>query len=187
MSKEEEEKKRKRNQLAIGLVLIGLMVLSSVGYAFTNQDDPNTNLNKVSYNRFDFVSNNGLWQLSLGNFIFYFTNNPNEVNQLNAGVNLLSSYSGKPLYIMSKDTSTELEIYRNLDQVILRRQYACLDGKPCADANLPLKTCDDNFIIIEESNSSEIRQDKNCVYISGQKQELVKVADEFLFKLMNIR
>lgn len=187
MSKEEEDKKRKRNQLIVGLVLIGLMILSSVGYAFNNNDNPNTNTGKVNYNGYDFASNSGLWQLTLGNFNFYFTYNPNDVSQLNASVNLLSSYSGKPLYIMSEDTGAEFEIYRNLDQVILRRQYACLEGKPCTDANLPLKTCDDNFIIIEESNSSEIKQDKNCVYILGQKQDLVKAADEFLFKIMNIR
>ncbi len=187
MSKETEDKKRKRNQLLIGAVLIGLMVMSTAGYSFLNQDNTAASQNKVNYKGFIFSNNNGLWQLVLGNFNFYFSFNPNQVASLNTSVNLLNSYSGQPLYISSQDTSAEFEIYRNLDQVILRRQYACLEGEKCQDSSLPVKNCDNNFIIIEESNTSEITQDKNCVYIKGQKQDLVKATDEFLFKMLNIK
>ena len=67
-----------------------------------------------------------------------------------------------------------------------RIQKACPEGKKCS-SDLPAKTCADNFIIIEEGNSSAIRQDNGCVYIRGAKDELVKISDEFLFRILGIK
>ena len=188
VSKEAGEKRRKRNQIIIGIVLVGLMVMSSAGYSFMSQDDSITSgQNKVTHNGFEFISNGGLWQLTLGNLNFYFTNTPNDVTPINSSLNLMSSYSGKVLYVSSQNTEAELEIYRNLDQIVFRRQYACLEGENCTNPQYPIKTCEDYFIIIRESEINSITQDRNCVYIEGKKENLAKVADEFLFKILNIR
>ncbi len=188
VSKEAEDKKRKKNSLIIGLALIGLMVLSSVGYSFISQDNPTgSSGNKINYNGFEFVNNNGLWTLNLGNFNFIFKHNPKEITPVNSsGLNLLNRYVGNPLYISSESTEAELEIYSNLDSAVLRRQYACLEGRNCTNEQFPIKTCSDNFIIIEKSSTSEIIQDNNCVFIKGPEENLALLTDEFLFKILNI-
>ncbi len=192
-----EEKRRKRNQLIIGLILVFVMLISVLGYGFQTQEDPNTDSTKVEYNGYTFTADNsGYWLLKIGNADFYFRNNPNEVNASNSVVPLLNSYSGKPLYIYSESQESELELYRNLDNFILRRQYACLDlgnntldtaaAINCSD-ELPLKTCEDNFLIIEEAIEFDVYSIDNCVFIKGPKNELIKATDEFLFKTLGIR
>ena len=56
--------------------------------------------------------------------------------------------------------------------------------------NLPVKTCQDNFIIIEDtSNSNEpsgIEQKNNCVFIKENSNGLLGISDEFLFKILGV-
>ena len=65
-------------------------------------------------------------------------------------------------------------------------QIACLDSAKCPE-NLPIKTCEDNFIIIEEKNKTAITQENKCIFIQGAKENLTKITDEFLFKVIGIR
>ncbi|MEK6917370.1 MAG: hypothetical protein AABW51_00290 [Nanoarchaeota archaeon] len=185
-SKEDEEKKRKRNQLIVGFILAFVMIVSTLGFAFQSQDTSNTNSGKIKYNDYEFLNQNGLWHTTLGNYQFAFAYNPNQVEKINSQVNLLNNYVAEPIYISSQSYDSESEIYRNLDQIVLRRQYACLENETCLDKNFPIKTCEDNFIIIEESNVSEITQRQNCVFIKGKLENLPKITDEFLFKILGI-
>ncbi|MEK6945880.1 MAG: hypothetical protein AABW63_03740 [Nanoarchaeota archaeon] len=186
MSKEEEDKKKKRNQLIIGGILVFVMIASTVGYAFQSQDTTNTNSGKINYNNYEFLNQNNLWYTIIGSYQFAFAYNPTQVEKIDSQINLLSSYSAQPVYISSQSYDSESEIYRNLDSIVLRRQYACLENETCSDSSLPVKTCADNFIIIEESNSSEIIQRQNCVFIKGKFEDLPKITDEFLFKILGI-
>jgi hypothetical protein len=184
VTKADSEKKRRRNQIIIGGILIFVMFFSVLGYTFG--DNSNGNAKKIVYNGYEFVYENGFWKASIGNFVFFFTYNPEEVWKSDANLNLLNKYSGKPLYISSDSIDAESELYRNIDQIILRRQYACLQGENCTDSGLPVKTCEDNFIIIKESNVSSIRQDNNCVFIESPFENLTATTDEFLFKIIGI-
>ena len=65
-------------------------------------------------------------------------------------------------------------------------QSACLSEEKC-EGDFPIKTCSDNFIIIQENKTKEIKQTENCVYIGGEKEELVKLTDEFLYKIIGIK
>ena len=186
IGKAEQGKKRKRNQIIVGLILVGVMILSTLGYAFN--DNSSENSKKIVYNGFKFENQQGLWVLNTGGIDFGFQYNPNEVERVNGVINPLNNYTGKPLYISCSNRNAEFEIYQNLDRFILRKQYACLVNSTCGDENLPIKTCEDNFILIEESedNSSSIIQEQNCVFIKGNKEELVKITDEFLFKIIGV-
>lgn len=192
VSKQEESKKRKRNQLIMGLILIFVMFFSVLGYSFggstkTNRAVENSdNFNRIVYNGFGFENQNGLWVLNTGNFIFAFTYNPEQIEEIYTDVNTLNNYYQKPLYISSENTEAETEILRNIGQIALRTQLACLEWQNCADKNLPVKTCADNFIIIKEDNLSYIVQEDNCVFINGPKENLVRLADQFLFKAIGI-
>ncbi|MDZ4226596.1 MAG: hypothetical protein U1B79_00615 [Candidatus Pacearchaeota archaeon] len=188
VSAEEEARKKKRNQIILGVFLAFIMVASTIGFALQSGtgNSPTNDIsgNEVEYNGFKFVNQNGLWVL--GNFVFRYT--PQQVPDINteSGIKLASNYQGKPAYVYSEDDGAEIEIAVNLGQLAQRVQKACPAGTMCY-GDLPVKTCSDNFIIIKESNTSRITQENNCVFIEGQKEELAGIADQFLFKMLGIR
>jgi len=188
VSAEEEARKKKRNQIIVGVFLALVMVLSTIGFAIQGGtgNDPSGDVsgNEIEYNGFKFVNQNGLWVL--GNFVFKYT--PQQVDDIGSesGIKLASNYQGKPAYVYSENDEAEIEIAVNLGQLSQRVQKACPVGTTC-DGDLPVKTCSDNFIIIKESNTSSITQENNCVLIEGQKEELTSLADQFLFKILGIR
>ncbi len=185
ISKEKEEKRRRRNQLVVGAILILVMVASIVGYAFgRGQKESNE---KIIYNGFEFTKKSGFWNVNIGNYVFSFLYNPKEVQKMSFSLNSINNYLNRPLYIYSENSEAATEIYRNLfyqNKVVERVQNACPVGEKCED-NSPVKTCEDNFIIIKNSNSSEIKQQDSCVFIEGD-ANLVQLSDEFLFKIIGI-
>lgn len=188
ISKAEEQKKRRVNQLIIGGILILVMVLSVLGYSFGGNDEDNKK-EKIIYRGFEFTKQNGFWALNRENLQFSFLYNPNEVAEINAILNPMSNYFDKPLYVYSESAEAETEIYRNLfydNQIVQRAQNACPENEKCA-GDLPVKTCSDNFIIIREKDNSEIKQEDNCVFIYGKKEDLSKLSDSFLFKIIGIQ
>lgn len=186
VSREESAKKRKRNQIILGVILVGIMVFSTIGFAIQGNSSGNSGEdvsgNEIEYNGFKFVNQNGLWVL--GNFVFQSV--PQQVEDIGEGIKTASSYQGMPAYIYSEDEGAEIEIGVNMGQIALRVQKACPENTVC-DEDLPVKTCSDNFIIIKESNVSRITQEENCVFIEGLNEDLVELADQFLFKVLGIR
>jgi len=185
VSKYKEDKKRKRNQLIVGFVLIFIMFFSVLGYSLGGRDATEDS-NKINYNGFEFENQNGFWVLNMGNFDFIFRYNPEQVEKSYSLVNPLNNYYQKPLYVSSESIEAESEIYINLNQIVLRMQPACLEGEECEDENMAVKTCADNFIIIRESNFSNIIQEENCVFIKAPQENLTRITDEFLFKILGV-
>jgi len=187
ISKEEELKKRKRNQILIGGIMIFVMFSSIIGYSLSGLG--NTSSTSVKYNGLKFIYESGFWNVDKDDFKFSFSYNPNQVEKLNSNFNLLDNYLGKPLYIYSENSEAEIEIYKNLfnqNKIVQRVQYACLSHEKC-DENLPIKNCEDNFIIIKEAEENKIVQNNNCVFIYGKKENLVKQTDSFLYKITGIQ
>ena len=189
ISMEEEARKKKKNQIILGVFLTLIMVLSTIGFAIqgglgnSGTSGQGSSENEVEYNGYKFVNQNGLWVL--GNLVFKYT--PQQVPDIGSGIKLAANYQGKPSYVYSEDEEAEIEVAVNLGQLAQRVQKACPDGLIC-DEDLPVKTCNDNFIIIREDNtSSSITQENNCVFINGQKEELTALADQFLFKILGIK
>ena len=82
ITQEEKEKKIKRNQLIIGIVLIGLMVLSSLSFAFINNTTSNIN-EKIEYKGIKFVINeNGYWSFNVQGTNFLTKHNPKETEDI---------------------------------------------------------------------------------------------------------
>ncbi len=195
-TKYSEAKKQKRNQMIVGAVLVFVMFGSVFGVIVGSfgQDKDSKNM---KYNGIEFVEQNGFWFASKGNLNFVFRNNPEQVEKIDSELNYFNSYEGKPLYIYSENYGAELEVLRNFfyqNQIVQRVQSACLDGEADifnktteCDVNLPVKNCENNFIIIRESNETRIVQNKNCVFIHGEKENLSKITDEFLFNVFGIR
>jgi hypothetical protein len=184
ISKAEEEKKRQRNQILLGIILIFVMFFSVLGYGFSGDSDEN---DKIEYNGFDFYEKDGLWYLEIENSYFIFKNNPKEIGNIETeNISSISDYYNKPLYISSENNEASYEIYNNLERIAERIQSACLNKEDC-DGNYPIKTCKDNFIIIKEKNESSIIQNESCVFIYGSNENLIELTDEFLFKILEIK
>ena len=186
ISKRKKEKKKKWNQLVVSTVLVLILFLSIFGYS-SMRGGESTEKNRVVYNGHEFVEKNGFWFTKIKDSEFSFRYNPNEIGQINSSLNLLENYYDKPLYISSDDIESESEIYRNLNPVIQRMQLACLEGDECKNDELPIKTCEDNFIIIKESDVAEVVQEDNCVFLKGKMGDLTKITDGFLLKIIGIK
>jgi len=186
ISKSERERGAKRKQIIIGIALAFLMVLSVLGFALQgnigNSDENSSD--KIIYNGLEFTYINGFWRI--GNFAFRY--NPEQVPEIGSGLNDATFYQGFPVYIYSENNEAETELKVNLELIANRVQGACIDeeGIECSK-ELPVKTCEDNFIIIKQDNISSIKQENNCVYIKGPEQELLKLVDQFLFKILGIK
>ncbi|MCK9570609.1 hypothetical protein M0R72_16795 [Candidatus Pacearchaeota archaeon] len=186
ISKETDAKKQRRTQFIVGILLVLIMVLSTIGYSLNNQED---NSEKIIYNEFEFVKENNLWNTNVGNFQFVFLYNPTETEEIESDLNYLNEYDNLPLYIYSENSDAMMEIYRNLfyyNQIVERVQEACPEGEKC-DEEIPIKNCTNNFIIIKKSEISEVRQEDNCVFISGKDEDLARITDGFLFKISGIQ
>ena len=168
--------------LSLGLVI--LMFFSVLGYGFVGRDGSGEET-KIEYNGFEFVKQNNVWILSTGEVDFFFKYNPKEVEQISVAVNYIDTYAGKPLYIYSENNEASSEIYVNLNEIAQRIQLACLNEEDCV-GDVPLKTCEDNFIIIRENNETNIIQEDNCVHIMGPSENLTMMSDVFLFKTIGI-
>ena len=184
ISKEQEAKKRKRNQLILAGILIIVMVGSTFGI-IVNSFGQNEVNEAIEYNGYKFTNSNGFWVLNQGAYTFMFKYNPEQVEKISSELNYLNEYSSKPLYIFSEDYVAEVEIYRNLGQIVERFQGACLNETGCKE-NWPIKDCSNNFIIIKESEQNSITQEENCVFIKGRTENLTQLTDEFLFKILGI-
>jgi len=189
VSKHKEGRIRKRNQIIVGMILIFVMVGSVLGFALQGfhlgggrNTGQNGNSNNIEYNGFEFANQNNLWVL--GSFIF--KNVPQQVEDIGDISNSINDYQGRPLYIYSESEEAELEIFINLGNIVLRTQKACVEGTECP-GDFPVKTCEDNFIIIMEKNISSIIQQDNCIFIEGKKEDLTGLVDQFLFKILGIR
>jgi hypothetical protein len=186
MSKEELEKKDKRNKTIIGIIIIGLMVLSTAGYAFFSGDTSSSS-QKVKYNNIDFLLNEDQrWHFTISNQEFATSFNPTEVKNITIqGDYSLADYSNKPLYLhFENNNEVQQEILYNLNGVYTRANPFCFSNENCSWVE---KNCDDdNLIIIKEARNSLIKQNNKCVYIDYNETEGLKVADAFIFKLLKI-
>jgi len=189
LTRTEREKKGRINQILIGVVLIGLMFFSVLGYALSGKDEES--LEKIEYKGIEFVQDNsGYWNFQANNQDFLTKYNPEETKNIlfNSFVNI-NAYPGKVLYFDSKFQEPNYEIARNLEEFVLRIQNACLSEDNC-DLNYPVKDCSvDNMIIIKEINDGEqenIYQEDNCVFITASLGNQTKYADAFLFKILGI-
>ncbi len=183
-SKKEIEKKQRKNRIIIGGILIFIMLGSTFGI-IVDSFGSNSEVEKTEYNGYKFVYENGFWTTTIGNYKFIFKYNPTQVEKIDSKLRDLNSYSAVPVYINSEDYISEVEIYRNLGNIVGRFQGACLEERGCEE-NWPIKDCSSNFIIIRKANESNIYQDENCVFIEGKEGNLTQLTDEFLFKIIGV-
>lgn len=191
-------KKKRLNQIIIGIFMIGILVFSSLGYSLisSDRDEKDSIVNEFGV---EFFKQGGLWKIVVGEDVFGFQNLPSEISDIDVNVSLdFETYSGQPLYFVNPSEGMS-EILNNIGQFILRYQESCLQqnsgvgdlefgideeesGIDCK-GDLPMKDCRSNLIIFEDGNKTRVYQNENCIYIVG---DGVKGADAFLYKILGV-
>jgi hypothetical protein len=191
MSKEEIERKDKRNKTIMGIILAVIMLLSTAGYFV--MDFSSQKANSVKYNNVEFKETDGYWTFTLNGQSFSTLYNPLDTQNISVSViNTLYSYSNQPLYFSSKPIEempsyASQEILRNIGSFTLRNNYACLDENCSQD--YAVKDCsNDNIIVYQESNDNQtkIYQENKCVTIAYAPGEAERASDAMLFKILGI-
>jgi len=185
MLKSERERIERRKRISIGIVLVGILILSTIGYAFYNTEKED--VKKIEYNDVKFVlREDGLWHFNAGGYEFTTAYNPKEVQDISSNIfRSFQDYFGKVLYF-SYDSDSEgvNEIMRNLGGFVNRVQYICTEE---CEEDLPVKDCKENIIVVKEAGENLIRQEESCVYISAKKEDILKASDAFIFEVLRIR
>lgn len=193
----------RRNQKFVvigGIVLVIIMLFSTIGYSFMSMDrDSDGESSSFEYNGFSFVENNGYFFTKIGDYSFAIKTDPRKIsgNLSDDSIKTFNKYGQLPLYYNSENDEAINEIMNNFGQIILRKNEACpgtleegvvVPAIECdVKKNLPLKDCaQNNVMVIGIRNESEITQDKNCVFIFGSKDNILKIADEFILKALGI-
>jgi len=178
LSKEEAAQKEKRRNIVISLILLGIMVLSTVGFAFVYNSDND----KSGENNNEKVQSMGnSWIARYGDQNLVFSSSPESLNITKAGfISDLSQYYGKPLYIDSESEAIYYEIYSNLGKYAERVQHGCYEE--CENSTWPEKNCTDNVIVFNQEDENKITQNQNCIFIDGD----MRAVDSFLYRIFEL-
>lgn len=183
-SQSQLDKERKRNQTIVGLVLVFLMVFSSIGYAFLSNDGNSSQTATEKFGNLVFQQQNGLWALQIADRVLFFENLPQDVSEVNISDNIsLSNYLGEEVYFVNADTSLS-KVASALQNIPSRMQEACLERIKCIGEDLPTKTCQDNLIVFNFSESeTQVKKEDNCIFLNGN---TAKSSDKFIYRLFGI-
>ena len=163
-TKEEAERKSKRNTLILSIVMITILVFSTAGY-FSMRENSSGSADSGK-------------ELGLSS--------PLESTK-NVSVIMfksLENYAGKTVYVASEYDSGLYEINSALQDYAERIQPACYG---MCNKNLPEKDCNDTLIVISRLNESEgekgkVYEQDNCVFIEGN----LDAVDAFLYHLLGV-
>ena len=188
ISKTEKQKKAKINQLIIGLMLMSLMILSTLGFAFNNNS--NSGEENIIYNSIQFVRQGDYWTFSIQGSDFITRLTPKDVENIDFVPSLtLQHYTSHPLYFVGDNGELFNEIAQNLQNRFTSRiGNACISDYECS-GDFPIKDCSiDNIIVFKVSNDSieSITKKENCVFIQSSYENQIKYADKFLFSILEI-
>lgn len=179
-TKEESERKSRRNTLILSIIMISILVLSTAGYFSLREDSGGTNTGS------DKVQNVGdYWVINYNGEGIRVSSSPESTKNVSVIMfTKLESYAGKTVYVSSEYDGGLYEVNSALQNYAGRIQPACY-GK--CDKNLPEKDCNETMIVISgldnnESESGKVYEQDNCVFISGG----LNAVDAFLYRIFGI-
>jgi len=178
-SKEETERAKKRNLAAVGILMLALLLLSTLGFAFLSGGGGGDRNGQSSFEE-ELQNIGDSWVLRRGSQVFSFKNHYNDIQDVNVEINSnLGDYVSKPLYIDSGSDPILNAIASNLGQYAERVSAACYGE---CEENLPEKNCTENLIVWTDSTINRVRQEENCIFIEGD----MRAVDAFLYRILGI-
>jgi hypothetical protein len=194
MSQEEKDKRDLRNRRIAGIILGLIMLLSTAGYFVFDFSSGNTKRTEtfsgINFQQTDF----GTWKFSYGGNEYETLLLPSDIANISFQANFgLSSYYNQPIYFSAETIedisgSASQEIIKNLGNIVLRANFACLSDNCTQD--YPIKNCSsDNILLFKKSqnNQTRIYSDGKCAVMEYSPGDEERIADAFLFNLMNIK
>jgi len=179
-TKEEAERKGKRNTLILSIVMIAILVFSTAGYFSMKDSGTSTNTGSGE------VQNvGGYWYFDYNGNNIRLSSSPESAENVSIIMfTKLENYAGKTVYIASNYDSGLYEVNSALQNYAERVQPACFGE---CNKNLPEKDCNDTMIVISGLNESEgtngkIYEQDNCVFIEGS----IEAVDAFIYRIFGI-
>ncbi len=164
------EEKKKKNATYISLFMLAVLVLGTIGYAFSTFQGNSDGTQNGQQNLEGGVEFEGQ--------TFYFSNTIEQVNNVSIEGNYnLNDYVGKTLYIAAENPSVLTDALQFLSKYSSKIQEACYG--PC-EKDLPEKECSENLIIWKDSEENKVFKNESCVFIEGDS----RAVDALVFKLM---
>ena len=139
-SPEETAKKKKRNNMIIGLFMLAVLVLGTVGYGFSGFSDSAQNTEDSQENQ----------EPNLRNSLDSVKTIPVTLNKTP------NDFIGKTLYIASENQEATNEIASTLGIYSQR-----------IEQDLPEKDCSEEIIVFKDSPENKVYQEENCIFIEG--------------------
>jgi hypothetical protein len=204
---EAKEKRKHRDSVILGIIIVGILILSTVGFAVLESSQENNKNTQTTYNNYDFVKTDYGWQTTvqiLGQSIVLNTKYlPSEVENISMeGDPILDDFYNKAIFLVASEQNeiqaiSEYGIFEGLAE---RMQFACSlensNSSTCLEKNWPIKSCDDanqqnTIIIVKETkdindNSTTINYKNSCIQIQGKGAELIKANEKAIFKILGI-
>lgn len=185
LTKEEKEAKERKSKVIVSLVLAGIMLLSTLGYAFFQTEKQE--YKKLEYKNTEFIlGEDSLWHWNTDKYSLSSAYTPNDVENISAPYLDLLNYNRAILYFShDSDRQAVSEISRNMMQIVERMQFACIGN--CSE-DYPAKDCNnDNIISIKEGGESLIKRENKCIFITAKQGEVLKAVDAFIFSLFGLQ
>jgi hypothetical protein len=182
-SQTEREARQKTRVRIIGIILLGLMVLSSIGYAFLYYQDYNEGGGSRSTNQTQQQTMDGRWILEVQGQQLVFATSKESVKNISINTFLsLNNLAGKPLYISVENNSAVFyELSYNLQRFVGKSPVEACFGS--CEEDLPEKNCTagENLIIYRKAENNQVYQNDSCIFIEGD----IRAVDAFLYSLFN--
>jgi len=181
-----QNKQKRINNILLGIAMIAILVFSTAGFALFNKDDATEQeAQTININGYNFQKQDNVWLAQIGNEFKAFYHLPTEIDNVSINItNEMLNYVNKPLYMVNAEQAKNQIDSNLLPDYVLRTQNACIDEEECI-GDYPTKNCTtDNVIIYKEKNATtNVYQEENCIYITG---DSIKGTDKFLLKIFEI-
>lgn len=178
LSRDELARKEKRRNRTISLILLGIMVFGTAGFAFVYNSE-NDNSGKNVQGKVQNLGNS--WVADYGDQTLVFSSSPESLNSTKAGfISDVNQYYSKPLYIDSESETIYYEIYSTLGRYAERSQHVCYGD--CENSTWAEKNCTDNVIVFRPGDENKITQSQNCIFINGD----IRAVDAFLYRIFGL-
>ena len=176
-SQEQIEMEKARNVKIMSGFMLAVLLLGTVGYAFSgsfdsNSDDGNNNGNVDENSDVGFVQPT----INYGNQNIPITLKKGDVKGIQVNIQKsLSDLSGKTLYLdFEEENYLASEIQRSIGLFVSDIRRACYGT---CESDLPERTCEDNMLVFRKSEEDIVRQENNCIFIDGD----LKAVDAFIY------
>jgi len=189
-TKKQKTKKEKKN-LFMGIFIIIILVLSTVGFLATMNKDE-----REEYKGHTLVKSNEGWALYLEDTTLLLSYHPSELANLTipAFISLEELSTAEKIYISLDPNQNLYQPLRDFSQIKMSQNLipACYEELAGCE-NKPIKNCSDatpqnNVVIFKTGlNETNINQDPNCLTIQGKNTlELTKAVDKLLLTILGL-